>query len=144
MGVPETEVRMVEGTYEKKTARVVVGEVASDEFEVKLGLRRDSVLSPLLFIAVLNLISRKTMVNDATKKLLYANDPALVANGKRALQDTLDESNGLFTRHRLKINLEKTEALHIGHQREDMDIELEGKNLTQRGQCVETRRRRES
>ena len=34
------EVRMVEGTYEKTTARVVVGEGASEEFEVKIGLRQ--------------------------------------------------------------------------------------------------------
>ena len=51
MGVPEADVRMVEGTYEKTTARVVVGEGASKEFEVKIGLRQGSVLSPLLIIA---------------------------------------------------------------------------------------------
>ena len=70
MGVPEAEVRMVEGTYEKTTARVVVGERASEEFEVKIGLRQGSVLSPLLFIAVLDLSSSKTVVKDAMKKLL--------------------------------------------------------------------------
>ena len=131
MGVPEAEVRMVEGTYEKTTARVVVGEGASEEFEVKIGLRQGSVLSPLLFIAVLDLINRKTMVKDAMKKLLYADDLALVANGKQELQETLEEWNGLFTRHGLKISVEKTEVLHIGHQREELDIELEGKKLTQ-------------
>ena len=52
MGVLEAEVRMVEGTYEKKTARGVVGERASEEFEVNIGLRQGSVLSPLLFTAV--------------------------------------------------------------------------------------------
>ena len=36
MGVPEAEVRMVEGTYEKTTDRVVVGEGASDEFDFKI------------------------------------------------------------------------------------------------------------
>ena len=36
-----------------------------------------------------------------------------------------------FTRHWLKLNLEKTEVLHIGHQSEVLDIELEGKKLTQ-------------
>ena len=75
MGVPEAEVRMVKGMYEKTTARGVVEEGASEEFEVKIGLRQGSVLSPL------------------------------------------------------KINVEKT-GEHIGHQRE-MDIELEGKKLTQ-------------
>ena len=66
MGVPEAEVRMVEGTYvyEKTTAREVVGEGASEEFEVNIGLRQGSVLSPLLFIAVLDLISRKTSIKD--------------------------------------------------------------------------------
>ena len=58
MGVPEVEVRMVEGTHEKTTAIVVVGEGASEEFEVKIGLRQGSVLNPLLFLTVLDLISR--------------------------------------------------------------------------------------
>ena len=53
MGLPEAEVRMVDGMYEKTTATVVVGEGASNVFEVKIGLRQGSVLSPLMFIAVL-------------------------------------------------------------------------------------------
>ena len=110
----------------------VVGEGASEEFEVKNGLRQGSVLSPLLFIAVLDLISRKTVVKDAMKKLRYADDLALVTNGKQELQETTEEWNGLFIKHGLKLNLEKTEVLHIGHQREELDIELEGMILNQR------------
>ena len=133
-GAPEAEVRMVEGMHEKTTARVVVGEGAPEEFEVKIGLRQGSVLSPLLFIAVLDLISRKTVVNDAINKLLCADDLALVANDKQELQQTLEEWNWLFIRHGLKliiIDLEKTEVLYIGHQREELDIELERKQLTE-------------
>ena len=47
MRVPEAEVRMVEGTYEKTTARVLVGEGTSKKFEVKNVLRQGSVLSTL-------------------------------------------------------------------------------------------------
>ena len=131
MGVPEAEVRMVEGMYEKTKARVVVGEGATEAFDVKIGLRQGSVLNPLLFIAVLDLISRKSVMKDAMKKLLCADDLALVANGKQELHGTLLEWNELFTRHGLKLSLDKTEVLHIGHHREELDIELEGKKLTQ-------------
>ena len=64
----------------RRTARVVVGERTSDEFEVKIGLSQSRVLSPLLLTAVVDLISRKTVMKDATRKLLYADDLALVAN----------------------------------------------------------------
>ena len=128
MGVPEAAVRMVEDTYEKTTARVVVGEGASEEFEVKIGLRQSSVLSPLLFIAVLDLVSRKTVVKDATKKLLYADDLALVANGKQELHETMGEWSGLFKTHGLKLNLEKTEVLHIGHRGKSWTSSWSGRN----------------
>ena len=107
---------MVDGMYEKTTASLMVGEGASDEFEVTIGLRQGSVLSPLLFLAVLDLISRKTVMKDSTNKLLYADNLALVANGKQKLLETLVEWNGLCTRHGLQLSLEKTEVLHIGHQ----------------------------
>ena len=81
MGVPEAEVRMVEGMYEKTTARVVVAEGASDEFEVKIRLRQGNVLSPLLFIALLDLISRKTVMKEAMKKLIYADEWQTGASG---------------------------------------------------------------
>ena len=90
VGVPEVEVRMVVGIYEMTAGRVVVGEGASKEFYVNIGLRQGSMLNPLLFIAVLDLISRKTVTKYATKKLLYADDLALVAKSKQELRDTME------------------------------------------------------
>ena len=47
----------------------------------------------------------------------------------------------LRTRHGLKLNLDNIEVLHIiGHQREKLDIELEGKKLTHRDSFVYTYR----
>ena len=59
------------------------------------------MLSPLLIIVILVIISRKTVMKDAAKKLLYADDLALVANGKQELQEILEKWNRLFTRHEL-------------------------------------------
>ena len=36
--------------------------------------------------------------------------------------ETLEEWNGLFTRHGMKLSLEMTEVLHIGREREGLDI----------------------
>ena len=98
------------------------GRRSFEEFDVNIGLR------PLLFIALLDLISRKTVVKDAMKKLLYADDLALVANVKQELQEILEVWDGLFTRHGLKLDLEKTEVLHTGHLTESWPSSWRGRN----------------
>ena len=55
LGVEEWIVRLVQGMY--ANARVRVGEGYSEEFEVKVGVHQGSVLSPLLFIIVLEALS---------------------------------------------------------------------------------------
>ena len=73
MGAPESEVRMVEAMYENTKGRVVqpvVGSGMSNEFQVNIGLRQGSALSPLLFILVMELISRKISTTDALRKIM--------------------------------------------------------------------------
>ena len=50
IGAPESEVKMVEVMYENTTGREVVGSGMSNEFQVNIGLRQGSALSPLRFI----------------------------------------------------------------------------------------------
>ena len=45
-----------------------------------VGLRRGSVLSPLLFDAAAEVISRNTSTKDSLRKLLYADDLAVVVD----------------------------------------------------------------
>ena len=70
MGVPEAEARMVEAMYERTKGRVVVGFGLSEEFPVNIGLRQGSALSPLLFIMVMEIISRKISTKDILKKMM--------------------------------------------------------------------------
>ena len=57
LGVDEWIVRLVQGMYSNARSRVHVGKGYSEEFEVKVGVHQGSVLSPLLFIIVLEVLS---------------------------------------------------------------------------------------
>ena len=87
MGVPEAEARMVEAMYERTKERVVVGSGLSEEFLVSIGLRQGSALGPLLFIIVMELIIRKISTNDVLRKMMYADDLAIIAERKEELQE---------------------------------------------------------
>ena len=127
MGVPEAEARVVEAMYERTKGRVVVGSGLSEEFLVNIGLRQGSALSPLLFIMVMEIISRKISTKDILRKMMYA----IIAESKQDLQEVLEEWNGVFEKHGLRMSLEKTEVMWVGHQREELNIRLDGKEINQ-------------
>ena len=88
--------------------RVLCGPGVSGEFKVNVALRQGSALSPLLFIAVVELISRKIGTKDKIlQKLLYAEDLAIMADGKADLLEQLVECKDMFSRHGQRVSLEK-------------------------------------
>ena len=62
----------------------------SGEFKINVGLRQRSALSSLWFIAVVELISRKTG-KKTLQKLAYADDLAVEADGEADVQEQLTE-----------------------------------------------------
>ena len=131
MGVPEAEARMVEAMYERTKGRVVVGSGLSEEFPVNIGLSQGSALSPLLFIMVMEIISRKISTKDILRKMMYADELVIIAESKQDLQEVLEEWKGVFEKHGLRMSLEKTEVMWVGHQREELNIRLDGKEIKQ-------------
>ena len=122
--------------YENTKARVVVGSGMSNEFQVNIGLRKGSALSPLLFILVMELISRKISTKDALRKIMYADDLVIVAENREELQGALEEWNDMYKKHGLKMNLDKTEVMRVGKQREELNIRLEEKDIKLVNNCV--------
>ena len=61
---------LVKGTYSNTRSLVRVGEGFSQEFEVKVGIHQGSVLSPLLFIIVLEALSREFRAG-VSREVLY-------------------------------------------------------------------------
>ena len=63
VGVPEWLVKVVQAMYVGARSRTRVNSSFSEEFEVKVGVHQGSVLSPLLFIIVLEALSREFQVD---------------------------------------------------------------------------------
>ena len=85
-GLPEVMVRAVMTLYDGAKTRVRVGSAYSEEFEVKVDVRQRSVLSPLLFPIVVDVITenaRRGVVNE----LLYANDLVLMSETMEDLKE---------------------------------------------------------
>ena len=78
LGVEEWIVPLVQRMYENVQSPVRVGEGYSEEFEVKVGVHQDSVLSPLHFIIVLEALSRE-FCSVVSLEDLYADDLVIIA-----------------------------------------------------------------
>ena len=72
-------------------SRVCVGEGYSEEFEVKFGVHQGSVLSPLLFIIVLEALSREFR-SGVLWEDLYADDLVIIAESLK--ECGLERSSG--------------------------------------------------
>ena len=73
LGIDECLVRLVQSMYKDVRSRLRVGSGYSEEFGVKVGVHRGSVPGPLLFIIVLEALSREFRTG-CPWELLYAND----------------------------------------------------------------------
>ena len=76
--VPEGLVQAVMKLYKDAKTRVQVGDGYSEKFDVGVGIHQGSVLSPLLFAIVVDVLSEEGR-KGALYELLYADDQVLMA-----------------------------------------------------------------
>ena len=62
---------------------------------------------------------------------MYADDLVIVAEHREEWQGALEEWNDMFEKHGLNMNLDKTEVMWVGKQREELNIRLEEKDIKQ-------------
>lgn len=84
LGVEEWLVAVIRARYEGVTTEVRMKDGESNSFEVKVGVHRGSVLSPLLFIIVLEALSKEFCVG-LPWELFYADDLCLIADTEQEL-----------------------------------------------------------
>jgi hypothetical protein len=113
VGVEEWLIRTVQSMYSNVRSRVRVGEGFSDEFQVKVGVHQGSVLSPLLFIIVLEALSREFR-SGCPWELLYADDLAIVDKSLEALTERLSSWKAGMEGKGLRVNMKKTKVMITG------------------------------
>ena len=113
LGVEEWIVRLVQGMYANARSRVCVGEGFSKEFEVKVGVHQGSVLSPLLFIIVLEALSREFRAGVPWEDL-YADDLVIIANSLEECVRRLLIWKEAMEKKGLRVNAGKTKVMICG------------------------------
>jgi len=105
-------------TGAKTVVRRVYG--TSSVFEVKVGMHQGSALSPLLFVIVMEAISREFRVA-LPWKLLYADDLVVIAETEEDLIKTLNEWTNNVENRGMRVNMNKTKENVRSHCRRLQD-----------------------
>ena len=118
LGVEEWAVRVIQGMYANARSRVRVNGQLSEDFDVTVGVHQGSVLSPLLFILVLEALSCG-FHTDKPWELLYADDLVIIASSEQELVDRLREWKKRMEDKGLRVSMPKTKAMVSG---EGLDV----------------------
>ena len=100
--------------YKNMTSKVRVNSLFTDEFEVKVGVHQGSVLSPLLFIIVLDALSSEFRTGTPWE-LLYADDLVIVAEIKIGLRRKLTVWKEKLEKKGLRVNILETKVMICGN-----------------------------
>ena len=107
LGIDEWIVQLVQAMYCELRSKVHIDNCFSDSFNVNVGVHQGSVLSPLLFIIVLEALSHEFRTGSQWE-LLYADDLVIMAETIEELSQKLDAWKVNLEKKGLRVNMKKT------------------------------------
>ncbi len=113
LGIEEWIVRLVQAMYNGAKSRVRINNTYSETFGVKVGVHQGSILSPLLFIIVLEAMSCEFRTG-CPLELLYADDLVITAENMDDLLGKLRRWKQEFEAKGLRVNMDKTKVVSSG------------------------------
>ena len=122
-GIPEKIIRIIQNTYDGASCRVVHRGQLSEPFEVLTGGRQGCLLTPILFLLIIDWVMRTTIGAQKTgiqwglwkqlEDLDFADDLSLLAESQRQMQGKTHKLEEVSSQVGLRINKEKTRVMRI-------------------------------
>jgi len=140
LGYSEKIVRVLESLYRETFSAVRVGADITEWFETIVGVLQGCVLSPLLFNIFLELImaislsevkAGAVMNGLVINNLRFADDIAAIAESEEDLQEIVSKIIIESSLMGMVVNAEKTEVQHVGLEKTEVKINVEGRQLKQ-------------
>ena len=117
-GIPERMVEAVMALYVESRTRVKTMAGKSEEFDILVGVHQGSVLSPLLFIIVMDELS-KDIRKGVPWELMFADDLALTEESELEVMRAFEKWRAAMESKGLKVNMEKTKLMVTGKRSHD-------------------------
>ena len=106
---------MVTALYSGSKSRVRIAGGVSDEFEILVGVHQGSVLSPLLFILIME-EAAKECNSGGPWELLYADDLVITAESRTEVERKFAEWKSCLESRGMKVNIGKMKLLITGDE----------------------------
>jgi len=127
MGITDRSLTYIKNFLSNRTLQVRVGDKLSSSFVVKNGTPQGSIISPLLFLVMIN-----DLPDDITQTetSLFADDSCLFTSGRRLdvilrkMQDSLDKLKAWCDVNGFKISMDKTVAVLFTCRRDAINARL--------------------
>ena len=137
-GVPIKMIHIIKTLFEWFFCQIIHNGIFSDEFEISSGVRQGCLLSPLLFLVVLDWVTRTAYANSGKgiqwtlmtklEDLEFADDLALLSHRLQDMQDKITALSNTAKQVGLKINKEKTKLMRTNNEQE-APITIEGSEI---------------
>ena len=141
--VSDSLIGSIKSFYLNPKSMVQISGKTSKQFKIDVGVRQGCILSPLLFIILMNSVSRECGEMRPTqigmwklkpvqlRMLAFADDLVIFGNTEQDLQHNLNILNRELKKRGLKINPNKTKSMLISREHNEHEIKLEGETLEQ-------------
>ncbi|KAL8605568.1 hypothetical protein ACOMHN_031505 [Nucella lapillus] len=128
-GFPLKYIAIIQQLYEDATCRVIHEGKLTDPFQVQTGVRQGCLLSPTIFLMVVDWIMRQSTAGQKTgiqwtftkqlEDLDFADDITLLSHRQQHAQEKLERVAVEAEKIGLRINIGKTEILRFNNQQQD-------------------------